>query len=69
MASLIAGAKYRGEFEDRIKRFLQEVMAEGNILLFNPTNWNLLICVISVILFINTAKHCIAVTAKFNNGD
>ena len=31
---MIAGAKYRGEFEDRLKAFLKEVMAEGQIVLF-----------------------------------
>lgn len=34
LPGMVAGSKYRGEFEDRIKRFLQEVMNEGNILLF-----------------------------------
>ena len=35
LGAMIAGAKYRGEFEDRLKAFLKEIAAsEGQILLF-----------------------------------
>jgi ATP-dependent Clp protease ATP-binding subunit ClpB len=34
MGQLIAGAKYRGEFEERFKRLLQEVSDAGNVILF-----------------------------------
>ncbi|MEN6488138.1 MAG: AAA family ATPase [Smithella sp.] len=34
MGQLIAGAKYRGEFEERFKRVLQEVTDAGNVILF-----------------------------------
>lgn len=34
MGLLIAGAKYRGEFEERFKRLLQEITDAGNILTF-----------------------------------
>lgn len=34
LAGMVAGSKYRGEFEERIKRSLKEVMQNGNILLF-----------------------------------
>ena len=34
LAGLIAGSKYRGEFEDRMKRLIQEVKAAGNVILF-----------------------------------
>ena len=34
MSSLIAGAKYRGEFEDRLKAVIEEVKKDGNIILF-----------------------------------
>ncbi len=33
-ASMIAGSKYRGEFEERMKGLIQEVKAAGNIILF-----------------------------------
>ena len=35
MASLVAGAKYRGEFEDRLKKVLEEIKkSEGSIIMF-----------------------------------
>lgn len=34
LSGMVAGSKYRGEFEERIKRALKEVSAAGNILLF-----------------------------------
>jgi ATP-dependent Clp protease ATP-binding subunit ClpB len=34
MSALIAGAKYRGEFEDRLKAVIDEVKQSGNIILF-----------------------------------
>lgn len=34
LSGMVAGSKYRGEFEERIKRSLKEVMQSGNILLF-----------------------------------
>jgi len=34
MSALIAGAKYRGEFEDRLKSVVDEVKKSGNIILF-----------------------------------
>jgi len=35
MAALVAGAKYRGEFEERLKKVLEEIKkSEGNIIMF-----------------------------------
>ncbi len=34
MSGMVAGSKYRGEFEERIKRTISEVINDGNILLF-----------------------------------
>lgn len=34
LSGMVAGSKYRGEFEERIKRVIAEVMQAGNILLF-----------------------------------
>ena len=34
LSGLFAGSKYRGEFEERIKKILAEVRKEGNIILF-----------------------------------
>ncbi len=34
LSGMVAGSKYRGEFEERIKRAIKEVMQSGNVLLF-----------------------------------
>ena len=34
MAAIVAGTKYRGEFEERIKTIIEEAKAQGNVLLF-----------------------------------
>ena len=34
LSGMVAGSKYRGEFEERIKRVIAEVMQAGNIILF-----------------------------------
>lgn len=34
MAGMVAGAKYRGEFEERLKNAIDEIKAAGNIILF-----------------------------------
>ncbi len=34
MAGMVAGSKYRGEFEERMKKLIQEVTSVGNIILF-----------------------------------
>ena len=34
MSAMIAGAKYRGEFEDRLKSVIDEVKKAGNVILF-----------------------------------
>ena len=34
LSGIVAGSKYRGEFEERIKKVIQEVTKAGNVLLF-----------------------------------
>ena len=34
LSAMVAGSKYRGEFEERIKKVIREVIADGNIILF-----------------------------------
>lgn len=34
MGSMVAGAKYRGEFEERLKKVMEEIRQAGNVLLF-----------------------------------
>jgi ATP-dependent Clp protease ATP-binding subunit ClpC len=34
LASLVAGSKYRGEFEERLKKVMEEIRQAGNIIMF-----------------------------------
>ena len=34
MGALVAGTKYRGEFEERLKKVIEEIKASGNCVLF-----------------------------------
>ncbi|PWT38218.1 ATP-dependent Clp protease ATP-binding subunit ClpC, partial [Limosilactobacillus reuteri] len=34
MGSLVAGTKYRGEFEDRLKKVIDEIQNDGHVILF-----------------------------------
>lgn len=41
LTSLVAGTQFRGQFEGRVKGLVEEVKAEGNIILFNDEVHNL----------------------------
>ncbi len=34
LSGMVAGSKYRGEFEERIKKLIHEVISDGNVILF-----------------------------------
>lgn len=34
MGALVAGTKYRGEFEDRLKKVVDEIYQDGQVILF-----------------------------------
>ena len=34
MGALVAGTKYRGEFEERLKKVVEEIKSSGNCILF-----------------------------------
>ncbi|HBG23180.1 MAG TPA: ATP-dependent Clp protease ATP-binding subunit ClpC, partial [Peptococcaceae bacterium] len=34
MSATVAGTKYRGEFEERLKKVIEEIRSSGNVLLF-----------------------------------
>ena len=55
MSALVAGAKYRGEFEERIKNVINEVTEAENVLLFIAFSWkaiDLFRYVLSFLLFL-----------------
>ena len=34
LSGMVAGSRYRGEFEERLKRLMAEVTADGSVILF-----------------------------------
>ena len=34
MGTVVAGTKYRGEFEERLKKVMEEIHQAGNVILF-----------------------------------
>jgi ATP-dependent Clp protease ATP-binding subunit ClpC len=34
LAGMVAGSKYRGEFEERLKKVMEEIIADGNVIMF-----------------------------------
>jgi len=47
LAALVAGSKYRGEFEERLKKVMKEIMQRGDIILFIDELHNLVSLVAS----------------------
>jgi ATP-dependent Clp protease ATP-binding subunit ClpC len=42
LPGMVAGSKYRGEFEERLKKVMEEIIADGNIIMFLDEMHNLI---------------------------